>query len=263
MNTSRFIRNFLIFRDALNAPNFNNKELNELCLKSAIECEQISLQEQAQNLAKEQARAKIELDFLNTISALNAQKAQTLNTLIQCQSMLKSLKDNAMINRANAYVSLLQVKANGGTNIGPENFKNVLEVINQIGLDYQNSSVSASANIEYDKTKKPQSELDKLLNKLSKELDKLNEQELDHQIQIFANELETIQGVPITLWGFSTLKNANEGFYYNDELLASGNTCLFESKDLGKAVITFKAHNEQESLEKRITLNVVSDKIKK
>ncbi|MFP6173470.1 hypothetical protein ACLGB1_02170 [Helicobacter pylori] len=249
MDTTRFIRNFIVFKEALQKQNFTNKELNALSMQGALQCEQLALQEQEHALQIEQARAKMQLDFLSLQSSLQAQKASTLNTLIQCQSMIKSLKDNAFINRANAYVSLLQVHANAPSGITTDNFKNVLEMILEIGKEYSNGGQT--------------DELKKILNDLSNELEKLNKDSEMNQIQLFSDKLEVLKNAPARLWGFSTLNDATEGFYNEEnKLIASGSVCLFRSDKIGKHTIIFKASNTKISLSKNITISVIANKLK-
>ncbi len=260
MDATRFIRNFIVFKEALQKQNFTNKELNALSMQGALQCEQLALQEQEHALAIEQARAKMQLDFLGLQSSLQAQKASTLNTLIQCQSMLKSLKDNAFINRANAYVSLLQVQANAGSSVTSANFENVLNTILEIGKEY-NTINKDNGSVVYN-DKEQTNELKTILNDLSKELEKLNQQSEMNQIQLFSDKLEVLKNAPAKLWGFSTLNNATEGFYNeNNQLLASGSVCLFRSEKLGKHTITFKAQNKTEMLTKQITLSVIENSL--
>ncbi len=260
MDATRFIRNFIVFKEALQKQNFTNKELNALSMQGALQCEQLALQEQEHALAIEQARAKMQLDFLGLQSSLQAQKASTLNTLIQCQSMLKSLKDNAFINRANAYVSLLQVQANAGSAVTPANFENVLNTILEIGKEYNTINKNSGSVVYNDKEQT--NELKTILNDLSKELEKLNQQSEMNQIQLFSDKLEVLKNAPAKLWGFSTLNNATEGFYNeNNQLLASGSVCLFRSEKLGKHTITFKAQNKSETLAKQITISVIENSL--
>ncbi len=248
MDTTRFIRNFLLLKEALRKQNFNNKELNALSMQGALQCEQLALQEQEHALAIEQARAKMQLEFLSLQSSLQAQKASTLNTLIQCHSMIKSLKDNAFINRANAYVSLLQVQANAQSGVTADNFNNVLKVILEIGKGYSNEEQT--------------DELKTILNGLSNELEKLNKECEINQIQLFSDKLEVLQSAPAKLWGFSTLNNAKEGFYdENNQLLASGSVYLFRSQKIGNHTILFKVQNDQKTIIKEITISVVENSL--
>ncbi len=260
MDTTRFIRNFLLFKEALQKQNFNNKELNALSMQGALQCEQLALQEQEHALAIEQARAKMQLEFLSLQSSLQAQKASTLNTLIQCHSMIKSLKDNAFINRANAYVSLLQVQANAPSSVTPDNFENVLNTILEIGKEYNSISKDEKKVVYNDKEQT--NELKTILNDLSSELEKLNKEHEMNQIQLFSDKLEVLQNAPAKLWGFSTLYNAIEGFYdKSHQLLASGSVYLFRSAEVGKHTITFKANNDKISLTKIITISVVKNSL--
>ncbi|MGL2833814.1 hypothetical protein ACQJ9N_06880 [Helicobacter pylori] len=261
MDTTRFIRNFIVFKEALQKQNFTNKELNALSMQGALQCEQLALQEQEHALQIEQARAKMQLEFLSLQSSLQAQKASTLNTLIQCQSMIKSLKDNAFINRANAYVSLLQVQANAPSGITENNFENVLNTILEIGKEY-NTINKNSGNVVYN-DKEQTDELKTILNDLSNELEKLNKDSEMNQIQLFSDKLEVLKNAPARLWGFSTLNNATEGFYNEaNEIIASGSVCLFRSDKVGKHAITFKASNAKTSLSKNIIISVIANKLK-
>ncbi|MFT2747924.1 hypothetical protein ACMWPW_08075 [Helicobacter pylori] len=261
MDTTRFIRNFLLFKEALQKQNFNNKDLNTTSMQAALQSEQLALSEEAQGLQGEQVRAKMQIDFLGMQANLQNAKAETLNKLIQCQAMLKSLKDNAMINRANALVSLLQVQANAANGITVSNFEAAFKIIAQIGSEYNQITLNnGSVSVQ---EKEQTNELKTILNNLSKELEKLNEQSEVNSIQVFSDKLEVLKDAPIKLWGFSTLSNANEGFYNEqNEEIASGSVCLFRSDKVGKHTITFKASNAKTNLSKNITISVISNKLK-
>lgn len=261
MDTTRFIRNFILFKDALQKQNFNNKDLNTTSLQAALQSEQLALSEESQYLQSEQVRAKMQIDFLGMQANLQNAKAETLNKLIQCQAMLKSLKDNAMINRANALVSLLQVQANAANGITASNFEAAFKIISQIGSEYNQITFnSGSVSVQ---EKEQTNELKTILNNLSKELEKLNEQSEVNSIQIFSDKLEVLKDAPTRLWGFSTLSNAEEGFYNEaNEQIASGSVCLFRSDSIGKHTITFEARNTKTKLAKKITISVIENKLK-
>ncbi|QEE97090.1 hypothetical protein [Helicobacter pylori] len=261
MDTTRFIRNFVLFKEALQKQNFNNKDLNTTSMQAALQSEQLALNEEAQDLQSEQVRAKMQIDFLGMQANLQNAKAETLNKLIQCQAMLKSLKDNAMINRANALVSLLQVQANAANGITASNFEAAFKIISQIGSEYNQITLNnGSVSVQ---EKEQTNELKTLLNELIKELEKLNKQSEVNYIQVFSDKLEVLKDAPTRLWGFSTLSNAKEGFYNEaNEEIASGSVCLFRSDKVGKHTITFKASNNNTSLIKNITISVVANKLK-
>ncbi|GHS47796.1 hypothetical protein VN1165_14590 [Helicobacter pylori] len=260
MDTTRFIRNFILFKDALQKQNFNNKDLNTTSMQAALQSEQLALNEESQYLQSEQVRAKMQIDFLGMQANLQNAKAETLNKLIQCQAMLKSLKDNAMINRTNALVSLLQVQANAANGITASNFEAAFKIISQIGSEYNQITLNnGSVSVQ---EKEQTNELKTILNNLSKELEKLNEQSEVNSIQVFSDKLEVLKDAPTRLWGFSTLSNAEEGFYEANEQIASGSVCLFRSDKIGKHTITFKANNTKTSLAKNITISVIANKLK-
>ncbi|QQW78779.1 hypothetical protein [Helicobacter pylori] len=264
MDTTRFIRNFILFKEALQKQNFNNKDLNTTSMQAALQSEQLALNEESQYLQSEQVRAKMQIDFLGMQANLQNAKAETLNKLIQCQAMLKSLRDNAIINRANAFVSLLQVQANASNTLTFHNFETAFKIISQIGSEYdQLNSLNKKGSSMEVQERKQTDELKTILNNLSKELEKLNEQSEVNSIQVFSDKLEVLKDAPTRLWGFSTLSNANEGFYNEaNEEIASGSVCLFRSDKLGKHTITFKAIKGNITLSKNITISVVSNKLK-
>nr|WP_330368507.1 hypothetical protein [Helicobacter pylori] len=231
-------------------------------MQAALQCEQLALNEEAQGLQSEQVMAKMQIDFLGMQANLQNAKAETLNKLIQCQAMLKSLKDNAMINRANAFVSLLQVQANAANGITFHNFETAFKIIAQIGSEYDEISLSTGKVVNM-KEKEQTNELKIILNNLSKELEKLNEQSEVNSIQVFSDKLEVLKDAPTRLWGFSTLSNAEEGFYNEqNEQIASGSVCLFRSDRVGRHTITFKASNTKINLAKKITISVIANKLK-
>ncbi|WQV18551.1 hypothetical protein KVM98_02370 [Helicobacter pylori] len=261
MDTTRFIRNFLLFKEALQKQNFNNKDLNTTSMQAALQSEQLALNEEVQGLQSEQVRAKMQIDFLGMQANLQNAKAETLNKLIQCQAMLKSLKDNAMINRANALVSLLQVQASSANGISFAIFETAFKIIAQIGSDYNKINLNSGDLIMQEKEQTD--ELKTILNNLSKELEKLNKQSEVNSIQVFSDKLEVLKDAPTKLWGFSTLPNAEEGFYNEaNEQIASGSVCLFRSDKVGKHTITFKAIKEDITLSKNITISVIANKLK-
>ncbi len=266
MDTTRFIRNFILFKEALQKQNFNNKDLNTTSLQAALQSEQLALNEEAQGGQIEQVRAKMQIDFLAMKANLQNAKAETLNKLIQCQAMLKSLKDNARINRANAFVSLLQVQANAANAITFHNFETAFKIIAQIGSEYEQDALLSTKMTEgvQEKNENEQTnELKTILNHLSKELEKLNEQSEVNSIQVFSDKLEVLKDAPARLWGFSTLSNAEEGFYNEaNEQIASGSVCLFRSDKVGKHIITFKALKDGTTLSKNITISVIANKLK-
>ncbi|MFB1325935.1 hypothetical protein [Helicobacter pylori] len=263
MDTTRFIRNFFLFKEALQKQNFNNKELNTMSMQAALQSEQLALNEESQGLQSEQVRAKMQMDFLGMQANLQNAKAETLNKLIQCQAMLKSLKDNAAINRANAFVSLLQVQANATNTITFHNFETAFKIISQIGSEYDELSLTGNRGSVKVQEKKQTDELKTILDELSKELEKLNDQSEVNSMQVFSDKLEVLKDAPVRLWGFSTLSNATEGFYNEqDEKIASGSVCLFRSDKVGKHTITFKASNTKTSLSKNITISVIANKLK-
>ncbi|TSA81494.1 hypothetical protein [Helicobacter mehlei] len=240
MNINRFIRNFLEVRQALGGQNFPTKELNATAMQAAIEYEKLYLQEAQNNLAEEQARAKMEIDYLNAQYTLQASKAQTLNALIQCQSMITSLKDNAAINRANAYVSFLNTVGNASNTSAIAAYaREVTQTIRLIGDE------------------KPDPLLQACLQNLGKELERLNGLEgASEVVQIFAQSLETLPDHPVRIWGFSTLKDAQDSFLVDGVEITRANSFLFQQSTPKSYKITFKSTNQNGEAQKSIDIQV-------
>ncbi|GAA8173635.1 hypothetical protein HpKG121_29410 [Helicobacter pylori] len=141
------------------------------------------------------------------------------------------------------------------------NFEAAFKIIAQIGSEYNQITLN-NGRVSMQEQEQT-NELKTILNNLSKELDKLNEQSEVNSIQVFSDKLEVLKDAPIRLWGFSTLSNANEGFYDEDnEQIASGSVCLFRNDKVGKHTITFEARNDKTRLAKKITVNVIANKLK-
>ncbi|GAA7939869.1 hypothetical protein JP0534_14710 [Helicobacter pylori] len=135
------------------------------------------------------------------------------------------------------------------------------KIIAQIGSEYNQITLnSGSVSVQ---EKEQTNELKTILNNLSKELEKLNEQSEVNSIQVFSDKLEVLKDAPIRLWAFSTLSNAEEGFYNEaNEQIASGSVCLFRSDKVGKHTITFKVLKGSITLSKDITISVIANKLK-
>lgn len=246
MHILRFIRNFLHVRNALKTENYSTKELHTLALQSCLEYEKIYLQEQAQILQEENLRAKMQLDFLNAQATLSAQKASVLNTLIQCQSMIKSLRDNAAINRANAMVSFLQVVGNATNSAGiSAHSANVVQTINTITLD--------------DESERLKDFLDKISDELNALQDLQSMQKLTH---IYAPSLESLPNTPLRIYAFSLLKEASNYFEDSSGARYFGESMLFKSAQVGKHTITFISKNATRTEKSTIEIQVSEENLK-
>ncbi|WP_231622474.1 hypothetical protein [Helicobacter heilmannii] len=247
LNINRFIRNFLTLRSALEEQNFSSKELNNLCMQGALEYEKLHLQEMQQGLEEAklsleaaQVKAKIEIEVSNAKHDLELKRANALNALIQCTSMLKSLKDNAAINRANAYVGFLQVVGNAtNTSAITSHANNVIRTINQIGIANTNGRLEGI--------------LDRLANELNT-LDPL--QDVGQDVQVFAQSLETLPGHPVKVWGISLLTNSTDRFSVDGRYICSGTSMLFSQNAPGTYAITFSSSNNKHSVSKTINIQV-------
>ena len=233
-------------RTALRSENFSTKELNTIALQTCVEYEKIYLQELRQVLEEENVRAKLQLDFLNTQYTQQATKAQVLNTLIQCQSMLKSLKDNAAINRANAMVSFLQVMGNATNSSGiSAHANNVVSTINQIAIESKNTK------------------LEQFLDKVSDELKELQDlQSLQKCTHIYAPSLETLPNIPLRIYAFSTLKNATNYFLLENGETVQGDTMLFKSDVIGKHIIEFVSTSPAKTEKNQLQIQVADENLK-
>ncbi|NDJ26359.1 hypothetical protein GW575_00105 [Campylobacter sp. MIT 19-121] len=104
-------------------------------LQTCVALEELELKKNEVAMSSQKLRSEIELNIINAKSAIKQAQAEALKSLIQARSMVRSVSDNASINKANAYVGFLNVVGNAAesgaiaTHAG-----NVIQTISQIDI---------------------------------------------------------------------------------------------------------------------------------
>ena len=179
-----YAKNTNLSKDAL--AQILTQSLN-FCLQSALNLEELELKAKSEAMNLEKMRTELELAILNSKASIKQANAEAMKSVIQAKSMLRSVKDNAAINKTNAYVGFLNVVGNASEQaaIKPHT-NNVIATINQIDT----SSMPASLNAP----------LDRLLDS--------NEYLGSKEVMIHAPKLLLEIGEYIELKGFSSLGEA-------------------------------------------------------
>ena len=124
--------------------NFSGEQQNQLSMEYALK-----LTELEANIKLTQAQAlKLEADIkLTQAEALKLEanikltQAEALKSIVQSESMIKSVRDNALISKANCYVGFLNVVLNAqntsANDKGNTHQNNVVSTISKIGTNAQ------------------------------------------------------------------------------------------------------------------------------
>lgn len=92
-------------------------EVFKLSIQGAANLQELEMKQKADELNYLKMQSEIELAILNTKAQIKVARAEALKALIQAKSMIRSVSDNAAINRANAYVGLSNCVANATNSI--------------------------------------------------------------------------------------------------------------------------------------------------
>ena len=87
-------------------------EIYKQAVSGALNLEEIKLKERAEAVNLEKAKMELELGKEQLKAQIKQAQSEALKSLIQAKSMVRSVTDNARIQRANAYVGLGNVIAN-------------------------------------------------------------------------------------------------------------------------------------------------------
>lgn len=245
MNATHFLQNFKQAYDMLKPYNHPISELNKLSLEIAAKLEELELKEREMSLLETKTRQELELSII-TIKNQNAQaQAEAIKSLIQAESMLRSVTDNAAINRANAYVGFLNVVGNASQSGAiASHTKNVITEI----LKIKDADITG---------------LDDALDKLKDAISKLGDNGIgSRDVFIYTPKFEILKGERIKIFGFSSFGN-NECVFViknkQDEILQEEHTktITFYSENAGFYEVCFKSKNDKdEFVEDNITIEV-------
>ena len=232
-------------------------EIYKQAVSGALNLEEMKLKERAEAINLEKAQMELELGKEQLKAQIKQAQCEALKSLIQAKSMVRSVADNARIQRANAYVGLGNVIANAENLDAITQGKFVDSVTNQ--STKQGISGLACLNIEFISTD-DFNDFDDLLKNM---IDDVNF--IGKDIMIFAPRVIIAQGENISLTGLTSY-NGETSFWLDDGSLDEngdkigfvkvGENCknyLFFAENLGEFVLKFQVKfTEIESYEEKV-----------
>ncbi|WP_104722178.1 hypothetical protein [Helicobacter mesocricetorum] len=220
------------FSKHLQTYNFDTQTLSEMLvsilsevMKTAITLKEIELKER--DLALNEEKIRQELEIASSASKVNnsINLAECVKGIIQAESMLKSVNDNALINKANCYVGLLNVVGNAEQTAAIANhIPKVLSAIDAISVKdlrpYETLALS-------------------LKDEMSQQIADNNEVK---QVSIYCPKLTLLPKERVRILGISTFSNNEVKFVVgNTEIMAR--TYDFYSDIEGSFEVKFAAKN--------------------
>lgn len=232
-------------------------EIYKQAVSGALNLEEMKLKERAEAINLEKAQMELELGKEQLKAQIKQAQCEALKSLIQAKSMVRSVADNARIQRANAYVGLGNVIANAENLDAITQGKFVDSVTNQ--STKQGISGLACLNIEFIST----DDFDDFDDLLKNMIDDVNF--IGKDIMIFAPRVIIAQGENISLTGLTSY-NGETSFWLDDGSLDEkgdkvgfvkvGENCknyLFFAENLGEFVLKFQVKfTEIESYEEKV-----------
>lgn len=223
-------------------------EIFKQAITGAISLEELELRNKNESLAYEKARMEMELSILSAKAQIKVAQAEAIKSLIQAKSMVRSVVDNAAIQRSNGYVGLANV-------IGNASEQSALTNPDMSGGTTGGIASLAAENIEKINVS-PINDFDNLLKSLIND-DKF----ISKDVMIYAPKQIIPQGEYIVLEGISSFaKNDSEFLLGNEQVAINKRNYIFHAKDLGDFIVTFAVKNDENTWVKdTITLKVIQN----
>lgn len=128
-----YLRNSGLDKDALAQI---SAEIIKQSLQGALAFEEMSFKAKASALELDKMRNEMELSIKNAKMQIKQIQAEAVKSLIQAVSIIRSVSDNAAINKANAYVSFLNTVGNAAEQSAiKDHAVNVIKTISLINTD--------------------------------------------------------------------------------------------------------------------------------
>lgn len=223
-------------------------EIYKQAINGALNLAELELKTKNENLAHEKAKMEIELNILNAKAQIKTAQAEAIKSLIQAKSMIRSVVDNAAINRANGYVGLANV-------IGNATEQKALTAPALSGGMAGGISTLAAENIEKINIKAI-TEFDDLLNKLISDNNFISK-----DVTIYSEKRIILQGESIILEGISSfIKNENKFLINGVEVAKNCKNYFFEAKQSGEFLVSFLVKDDENNwLKDTIKLKVIEN----
>ena len=183
---------------------------------------QLDFKERELGIMEEKTRLELEITSLNAKANIRQNQAENIKSLVQAESISRSVGDNAAINQANAYVGFLNVMSNAAELATAEKHaQNVISVLNKSNTE----DVTAYQPI---------------FNKLRKEAEGIvNAGEGAKEVWVYATKSVCEVGDKVKVMGFSVFGDNSTRFIVNNKQV-EGKTILFSAESAGIYEIVFE-----------------------
>lgn len=227
-------------------------EIFKQSIQGALSLQELEIKQKIEELNYTKLQSEIELAILQMKAQVKVARAEALKSLIQAKSMIRSVSDNAAINKANAYVGLGNVCANA------------TEINALTGGSIKTDSVSAEGetslallaalNIEKINSDKI-TDFDEILPDLINAEDNFGCKD----VLIHTPNLVIAKGDYTQIIGISSYGENETQFLVNGEVVASNvRNYLFEGLELGEFIVQFRVKNDDgDFVSDSLTLKVV------
>lgn len=240
MNSKEFNHKLAFIKKALFSY-FNNNEIAPQVAQTSLNLQELDFKKQELNLAIK--RALIELELTISKERINNLKAgaDAISSIIQAESIKRSVIDNAAINKANAYIGYFNVAMNAiANNSASLNKNSALGNISELVVNIISQINTQPLDSKYNDMLREYGELAKIhsLGLGSK------------QIGIYTPKSIITTDERIIIRGFSVYGDTQTKFYINDEIATSedSKSLYFQQEEPGLYKVTFEAQNNSHEL---------------
>lgn len=244
MSVKNFWTYFEESKEKLKTFSFTDDKLFLVSSELALKLIEADLKEKEALLAREKLKKEMEGLILQNKAQRKQLEIETLKSLVQAESMVRSVGDNAVINRANALVGFLNVVGNASESAAIANHSQ--NVINEI------KKINDTAL-----TKDYNSLLTTIRKSLFNEFDKQGMMKECFMI-VPRTELKINETLEIT--ALSVYPKNESLFVFKDKTFKNIQSLLFSSDESGEFEIIYKVKNNLgEWLEDRVLIKVSKD----
>ena len=252
MNAVGFLNNFKLAHKALNSLNTNAENRFKMALELSLKMEEIELQNKDFKLKEEQVKQELELKALESRNKYENASVELIKNMVQAKSMVKSVWDNANINKCNALVGLFNVAMNAQNTTLLTNWKQYFdEIKNSIFAIGQDTDIKGNKNDLV-------TDYNPLLKKAMEALNNLfNANNALKQVGIFCPKYEILVNENLDIRGYSLFAKDN-GFIVDNITYKNTDSFSFKKDKAGEYEVTYFSKNEKnETLQDSVTIKVV------
>ncbi|TQR31801.1 hypothetical protein DMB92_05280 [Campylobacter sp. MIT 99-7217] len=258
MNAVGFIDNFNLAAQALESFSMNAETKFKAVLELALKLEEIELNNRKLVLEEEKMKQELELKALESKNKYENATVELIKNMVQAQSMIKSVWDNANINKCNALVGLFNVVMNAQNTTALSDWKTYFtEIKNSIHAIGNDKDTKGNKNSLID-------DFDPLMKTIKESLKELNFANANiKKVAIISPKLELVEGESVVLRGISIFASTKGGFEVENKSYDTS-TFLFKGEKVGDFPISyFTTDNNGTIVKDNITLKVLPKELKR